>query len=226
MHQRRDGSWRFSHRSENCNAYCRNPGNHGSTTGSTALALLPFLGAGQTHKTGDYQDVVRAGLFYLIGRMRTTDNGGDLQEGTMYAQGLATIALCEAYAMTQDEELMIPAQRAIEFVVYAQDPLGGGWRYAPRQLGDTTSFGWQLMALKSGQMAGFLVRAFNPQPVEGANPPAFTDINGNPNQANINQLAAANITDGCGNNHYCPNEPVTRGQMAAFLHRAGQNAGE
>ena len=154
-HQRRDGSWRFSHRAENCNAYCRNPGNHGSTTGATALALLPFLGAGQTHKTGDYQDVVRTGLFYLIGRMRTSDNGGDLQEGTMYAQGLATIALCEAYAMTQDEKLMIPAQRAIEFIVSAQDPLGGGWRYAPLQPGDTTSFGWQLMALKSGQMAGF-----------------------------------------------------------------------
>lgn len=154
-HQRRDGSWRFSHRSENCNAYCRNPGNHASTTGSTALALLPFLGAGQTHTTGDYQDVVRAGLFYLIGRMRTTDSGGDLQEGTMYAQGLATIALCEAYTMTEDEKLMIPAQRAIEFIVNAQDPLGGGWRYAPRQIGDTTSFGWQLMALKSGQMAGF-----------------------------------------------------------------------
>ena len=72
----------------------------------------------------------------------------------MYAQGLATIALCEAYAMTQDEKLIIPAQRAVEFIVSAQDRLGGGWRYAPQQPGATTSFGWQLMSLKSGQRDG------------------------------------------------------------------------
>ena len=36
----------------------------------------------------------------------------------------------------------------------AQDPAGGGWRYSPREAGDTSVTGWQLMALKSGQMAG------------------------------------------------------------------------
>jgi hypothetical protein len=35
----------------------------------------------------------------------------------------------------------------------AQDPVGGGWRYAPKQPGDTSAVGWQLMALKSGNMA-------------------------------------------------------------------------
>ncbi len=35
----------------------------------------------------------------------------------------------------------------------AQDPIGGGWRYEPHQPGDTSVTGWQLMALKSGQMA-------------------------------------------------------------------------
>ena len=35
----------------------------------------------------------------------------------------------------------------------------------------------------------------------------------------INQIAAAGITLGCGGTNYCPNEPVTRGQMAAFLVR-------
>ena len=71
----------------------------------------------------------------------------------MYAQGLATIALCEAYAMTQDPALKDLAQGAIDFIVYAQDKQGGGWRYTPGEPGDTTVTGWQLMALKSGQMA-------------------------------------------------------------------------
>jgi hypothetical protein len=42
-------------------------------------------------------------------------------------------------------------------------------------------------------------------------------------EADIEKLAAAGITKGCNpptNNMYCPNNVVTRGQMAAFLHRA------
>lgn len=36
----------------------------------------------------------------------------------------------------------------------------------------------------------------------------------------IEALVAAGITAGCGNNSYCPNNPVTRGQMAVFLAKA------
>jgi len=153
-HQRDDGSWRFNHHGSRCPGYCSHPGTEPSTTAATAMALLPFLGAGQTHRQGDYREVVEKGLYYLVSRLKVTDQGGDLQEGTMYAQGLATIALCEACAMTGDDELRQPAEQAVEFIVSAQDRNGGGWRYFPGQVGDTTSFGWQLMALKSGQLAG------------------------------------------------------------------------
>jgi hypothetical protein len=36
----------------------------------------------------------------------------------------------------------------------------------------------------------------------------------------INAIRAAGITQGCGNDNYCPKDPVTREQMAAFLVRA------
>jgi len=36
----------------------------------------------------------------------------------------------------------------------------------------------------------------------------------------IKQLAAEGITGGCGGGNYCPNDPVTRGEMAVFLLRA------
>jgi hypothetical protein len=49
--------------------------------------------------------------------------------------------------------------------MYAQDPVGGGWRYAPRQAGDTSVVGWQLMALKSGHMAYLKV---DPNTIVGA----------------------------------------------------------
>ncbi|HWA97670.1 MAG TPA: hypothetical protein VG713_04235, partial [Pirellulales bacterium] len=151
-HQQRDGSWNFNHQRGSCNGLCTHPGSVASTTAATALALLPFLGAGHTHREGDYQATVERGLYYLRGRMQRTEHGADFQEGTMYAQGLTAIALCEALAMTGDGSLRMPAEGAIEFIVYAQDKKGGGWRYSPGQAGDMTVTGWQMMALRSGQM--------------------------------------------------------------------------
>ncbi len=153
-HQNRDGSWHFNHQDGPCAGLCRHTGTETSTTAATALALLPFLGAGYTHLQGEHQMTVRKGLYYLASRAVLTANGADLQEGSMYGQGLAAIALCEAYAMTHDPGLKDLAQRSIDFIVFAQDHNGGGWRYAPGQPGDTTVTGWQLMALKSAQMAG------------------------------------------------------------------------
>lgn len=165
-HQRKDGSWRFDHHDGACDGNCRNPGNHASTTASTALALLCFYGAGYTHVDGQYAETVNRGLYYLGGRMLLTQEGGDLQEGSMYAQGIAAIALCEAAALTDDPTLRGYGERAIQFILYAQDKKGGGWRYHPGEPGDTTVTGWQLMALKSAQMSGIHV----PSPAfEGAN---------------------------------------------------------
>ncbi|MDH3499540.1 MAG: S-layer homology domain-containing protein [Acidimicrobiia bacterium] len=48
----------------------------------------------------------------------------------------------------------------------------------------------------------------------------FSDIAGNTHVANIEAIAAAGITQGCTTVLYCPNNNVTRGQMAAFLTRA------
>ncbi|MFZ0627162.1 MAG: S-layer homology domain-containing protein, partial [Acidimicrobiia bacterium] len=72
-----------------------------------------------------------------------------------------------------------------------------------------------------GQMAAFLARAFNLPAYSG--PDRFTDDNGNIFEGAIERLAQAGITLGCNppaNTKYCPNDNVTRGQMAAFLKRA------
>jgi hypothetical protein len=157
-HQLPSGGWCFDLAKAPCEGRCRDPGSEPSTTGATGLALLAFLGRGETHLDGDYQETVKKGLYYLTGQMRILPQGGDLRGeggGTMYSHGIATIALCEAYAMTQDKALQPFAQKAIDFIVSAQDKRGGGWRYEPQQPGDTTVSGWQLIALKSGQM-GYL----------------------------------------------------------------------
>lgn len=168
-HQADDGSWTFffdPNRCPQCSDQCRNPGVIDSTTASTGLSLLCFLGAGYTHREGPYQQEVSKGIYYLINRMILSSEGGDLRDvsvvtnpidnillvrksGDMYSHAIATLALCEAYAMTRDSGLEGPAQKAITFIANAQNE-GGGWRYEPKQPGDLSVTGWQLMALKSG----------------------------------------------------------------------------
>lgn len=161
-HQMPNGSWNFNHATcPTCLGQCRNTGTMvDAHNAATALALLPFLGGGNTHKTGRYKSTVQGGLSYLISHMRISPQGGALNEpgsGQMYSHGLAAVALCEAYALTHDKELLGPAQLALNFISYAQDPVGGGWRYEPHQAGDTSMVGWQLMALKSGYMANLRI---------------------------------------------------------------------
>ncbi len=51
----------------------------------------------------------------------------------------------------------------------------------------------------------------------------FVDDDGSPHERDIEAIAAAGVTAGCNppaNDRYCPDDPVTRGQMAAFLVRA------
>jgi hypothetical protein len=72
------------------------------------------------------------------------------------------------------------------------------------------------LAVTRGQMATFLVRSLN---LSDAGTDAFSDDTGSPHEADINRVAAAGITLGCGPGLYCPHGAVTREQMASFLVR-------
>jgi hypothetical protein len=155
-HQASDGHWSLGrfHWDARCN--CANPGSHQNDVAATAFGLLPLLGAGYTHKVArdnPYQKNVLAGLNFLIRRQHKTT--GRLGEG-MYAHGLATMALCEAYGLTQDPLLKPSAQAAVNYLVFAQHE-EGGWRYGPHQQGDTSVTGWQVAALKTARLAGLSV---------------------------------------------------------------------
>ena len=72
------------------------------------------------------------------------------------------------------------------------------------------------LSVTRAQMASFLARALGLDPVA----PSFTDVNpGGVHAGNIGAIAAAEITFGCGTNLFCPNDFVTREQMASFLAR-------
>jgi hypothetical protein len=149
-HQLGNGNWSIQQTCKGCNG----SGATKADAAATALALLPFLGAGQTHKVkGPYQRQVSRGITWLI---RQQGRDGDLSGGAaqpMYSHGLATIALCECYGLSKDPAVGEAARKAIQFIQLAQNQSTGGWRYKPGDAGDTSVTGWQMMALKSGQMA-------------------------------------------------------------------------
>ncbi len=162
--QRVNGTWDFVDVGP-----CKNPGTVNNPIGGTAYALLPFLAAGQTHKEGQYKKQVLAGLEFLtsIGvrapagyDLRGVINKADDDEDPNYAyyvHGAATLALCEAYGMTKDRKLKPFAEEAARFIVYSQDPRGGGWRYNPQQPGSTSATAIQVMALKAAEKAGIKI---------------------------------------------------------------------
>jgi Ca-activated chloride channel homolog len=159
QHQLSNGSWRFDQPAGDARSYA-NPGTWKTEAGATGLAVLPFLGAGQTHKAkGPYRVNISAGLNWLIQHQKAD---GDLSAGgspRMFSHAVATLALCEAYGMTGDRRVGMAAQGAINFIIAAQDSKTGGWAEQPDQSPAMSVSAWQIMALASSKMAGLNVPA-------------------------------------------------------------------
>jgi hypothetical protein len=148
-HQEKDGRWDIM----------RHGGQGGHDIAATSFALLCYYGWGAKHtERGPYREHVQKALTWLVGQMK---RNGDLSHGAgngMYDQGVATLALAEAYGVTKDPALREPVERAVAFIVRAQNKKHGGWRYKPgSRQGDTSVVGWQVMALASARMAGLHV---------------------------------------------------------------------
>ena len=124
--------------------------------GGTALALLCYYGWGARHdQVGKYQQNVKNALSWLLKQQR--EDGSLARKGMMYSHAIATIALCEAYGITKDQQIKSAAVAAINYTINSQHQQRGGWRYSPGQDSDTSVTGWQFMALHSARMAGIVL---------------------------------------------------------------------
>ena len=125
-------------------------------TALTGLALLTYLGAGYTHTQGRYLETVGKGFNFLIAEQKSDgDLRGRSQVVGMYCHAMATLALCEGYALTGDNRLRDAATRGIAFLVRARARDGLAWRYVPgAAVGDTSILGWVVMGLKSAKECG------------------------------------------------------------------------
>ncbi|MCX7420199.1 MAG: terpene cyclase/mutase family protein [Planctomycetia bacterium] len=158
-HQNQDGGWGCASfekqcQDPSCSAHRGAADAPDYPMAATAFGLLPYLASGQTHNSkGQYQRVVFNGLRWMTAHQ---DPPTGRLGSTMYEHGLATIAICEAYGLSRDPKLKDAAQLAVRYIQQTQHS-EGGWRYGPNQPGDVSVVGWQMMALKSAQMAGLVV---------------------------------------------------------------------
>ncbi len=163
-HQDDDGKWSRTHFDRHCKPGGPKCGGTGFSPTKldpaiTGLAVLCFCASNITHRKGEFKDNVAAAIEYL--RRIQTKNGqfGEFPRALnyymMYNQGIATFALAELCAMTGDQSLRPTVEKAVKFIVRAQQ-MSGGWDYTDAKTGryDTSVTGWQVMALKSAQAAG------------------------------------------------------------------------
>jgi hypothetical protein len=150
--QRADGSWSLM-------GPYSDGSNQENVTAATAMALIAFQGAGNTHREGEFKDVVAKAWKWMLSKQDA--DGNFVQEpvynARLYTQAQCTIAVCELYGMTKDPQYRKPAQLAIDYAIKAQDRSGGGWRYTPREDSDLSVTGWFVIALQSALMAGLEV---------------------------------------------------------------------
>ncbi|MHC5053869.1 MAG: prenyltransferase/squalene oxidase repeat-containing protein [Planctomycetota bacterium] len=142
--QREDGSW---------------PGNYGNTTGVVASCSLAFMAAGHTPGVGKYGANTAKCIRFLLGKARPDGllYQDGMHGGPMYHHGLATLALAEAWGMTQDRRVQRALKRAVQRILASQN-MRGGWRYQPRMHDDDLSVTvMQLMALRAARDAGIFV---------------------------------------------------------------------
>ena len=197
-HQNPDGSWSATNLKDRCNpdspCYDSKDEFHPLyDEGLTSLAILCFLGAGYSHeskqtivdtvqaKRHKVGEVIKNGLMWLTKR-QDADGHFTRDKAFMYNEALATMALAEAYGLTQNRYWKDPAQKGVDFIQRAQrpNPSGNGlwgWRYQSRMEvedfrktgtdaaaskevfdADTSVTTWCVMALKSAQLSGLTVK--------------------------------------------------------------------
>ena len=139
--QREDGSW-----GEGSNNIYR--------VAITSLALMAFMLKGDFPEKGEYGQKLDKGVKFVL---QACKDGNGYVGTNMYQQGLAMLALSEAWGMSQRKEIRDALKKGVEIILRAQSP-AGGWRYEPRPSdADISVTVMQIVALSSAKEAGIYV---------------------------------------------------------------------
>ena len=158
-HQNSDGHWSCSRFTQECSRGGSCGGTGGMTDvdpGLSALALLAFLSGGNYPGDGlEFGNCISRGVNYLLSIQHSSGRIGPPCSREIYNHSIGTLVLAEAYMLSKDESIKAPMEKAVKYLIDAQQD-GGGWDYTPARTGrnDTSITGFAVMALKSAHAAG------------------------------------------------------------------------
>lgn len=162
-HQAADGRWSGDGFGSTCRggAKCDGKGEAGREVQATALGLLALMGAGfatPSRETFDQKHlgtVSKNALTWLQKQQKPDGGIGDPSGArSLEDHALATLALVEAYGLTQVELLKDPAQKSLDYLEAHRMP-EKGWGAKPKaESVDPTTTGWALFSLRSARLSG------------------------------------------------------------------------
>jgi hypothetical protein len=132
-------------------------GSWGTNQAVTAYCVLAYMSNGHVPGQGLYAKEVNKGVKNLMAN--AAENGYLIgpKGGNMYAHGMATLALSQAWGMTQDEDVKKTLKKAVDLICRSQNS-EGGWRYEPAPTGaDISVTIMQVMALRGAKDSGINV---------------------------------------------------------------------
>jgi hypothetical protein len=178
-HQSPEGCWKSAGFTGQCTKTCQNfdPTRYGDgrgfadhDVGVTGLSMLAMAGYGQTHQSGEFDELVQC-LRKAVAWMRkvqvrsddpTTNGryGGAGSEQWIYDHAIATMAMAELLIMSGDViGLKNSVTDAVKLCLRAQND-GRGWRYGIKPGdNDTSVTGWMVLALKTAKAANLDIPA-------------------------------------------------------------------
>ena len=135
-------------------------GSWGNCNGRNGLSCMALMCNGNTHGHNPHGARIAQGIDFIIGSQHENGYlvvGASSSQGGMYQHALATLALVEAYGMTQNPGIREAVVKAVDLIVSAQNQTGG-WRYTPTsQDSDVSVTVMQTMALRAAVEVGVYV---------------------------------------------------------------------
>ncbi|GAB4143319.1 MAG: hypothetical protein Fur0037_10880 [Planctomycetota bacterium] len=159
-HQSEDGRWDsdgfMKHDAEG--VPCDGPGNPMHDVAATGLAMLAFLGDGNTLRRGPYRQNLKRAASWLRSIQGEDGLFGETKaHDFIYDHAIASFAICETYGLSGYRVLKRTAQRCLDYLAKHRNP-HSVWRYQPRDAdNDTSVTTWALLALKSGKDFGLAI---------------------------------------------------------------------
>lgn len=158
-HQNSAGSWSAATFDANCEKNkCSGAGDPALDVRVTALALLSFLGGGNSPNSGKYKQSVSKGLNWLVDSQDRTSGllvRAETHERFGIDHALATFALSEGYSARRLPHLKEPTELGIRWL-QSQRVKGSGWRRSGATEGecDLSMTTYSLLALLSARDFG------------------------------------------------------------------------